>query len=161
MAYERFVFTDHHERVPSSVRRALPPVDQQQLNPPEEDTPKEKRGVEEGEEDGVHAYPVLLTFLISMPDRTRPLYNPGLHPTTAPSTTTPHTHPNGAGPIPLLSLGTTRPSARLPSLRIRRDELAEWWDLSESPVFGRGRGGGAHGRSPHANHYADGSGRVS
>lgn len=67
--------------------------------------------------DGTYPHPVHLTFLISMPSASSPSYP------TSQSTSTHHT------PSAHLTLGTTQPTARLPSILLKQDELDSWWDL--------------------------------
>jgi hypothetical protein len=83
------------------------------------------------EKGSVYAHPVHLTFLIAMPDPRSPSYNakPSVHPFSTGTSTSPN--------LPLLSLGTTYPTARLPSILMNRDDLDSWWDLPAPPNVGR------------------------
>ncbi|KIM21161.1 hypothetical protein M408DRAFT_110836 [Serendipita vermifera MAFF 305830] len=67
------------------------------------------------QEDGTYPHPVHLTFLISMPSASSPSYSTHQSSSHIPST--------------YLALGTTRPTARLPSILLKQDELDSWWDL--------------------------------
>lgn len=97
---------------------------------------EEKAGVSE---DRIYAHPVHLTFLITMPDPATPFYHPGPTTTTSNGSTT----SNDSADLPLLTLGTTLPIARLPSIVIEQEDLDSWWDLPtlSPPSFGRSRGG--------------------
>ncbi|CCA74071.1 hypothetical protein PIIN_08025 [Serendipita indica DSM 11827] len=106
-----FLFRSHTNDAP------LPPPD----DPPRISAESEKENKVE------HRHPLLLTFIVSMPNPANPQF-------TRTHTNHPRTRETPSG----IELGITCPLVSLPSITVKQEDLESWWDLPSSPLGASG-----------------------